>query len=1170
MGYPPISFVRGGYVSDMNRLGFKEGGSVSKEELTTSVPISKESQILVDNETVPFVDRIINPQNYPNPAKNKDGSMSTHLLSAELDEEGTAYVFPTKTYKKSMVRRPEHSYTQYDNNYEALDVAKTEGNVIKFKSIEEAVAFSKNYKPQSFLDYYGQKPSFTERMSEDYSKREDASTQSYIDNKTGKISRFRRAINNVGNLAGLGFDVAGNLIESSVDTYLENLEAFAPKGYKKISKDLKDAKTWVLNTEAGQYAIEKATLGLKEYSNWKRDNPQDAQTFESVLNIGMGSWVAKGMASQMKRLKKDVPTTSTYDYKPNSDTPHIDLSTVERYKYLGDETASKVATVNKFFNPDVLNKALQGVDKNTKVVYMTPGQFLTLAKTHTSAVETKKLDRVNEAIDKGIQLEDIPTLTIKAGEAGGSQVIKHDGRHRANALDALGQELIPVRVITKGNDSGKRLSTVTNEDGFAVYSFPNNTIYNRTYYGEAEVLQKGDSLFKGIVVEEFDNTVLIGSKEKASNGLPSAYIELDKTGEWNTWTVTNVMVEGKYLNQKVGKRMYLRAIEEALENKVDYIDSDGLMSSSSIRVWEGLKTTSPKEIERLGFGHLNGMFTVRGTTAGNIEHKENKGSGSTYEQAEDDAMFQMELYPALYHDAKPKKTKVDTKEDIKTNNEIVDELSDYFGASKIEMGQLKNTKKVLSERHKIFPILQRHTYTVTDETQGIYNRIVKRLETGATDSRYYPENTYALTTTKATQERLAKADKKRIGEYKTLGGSNIRLDKISPLVLPLLDNFLARQVRVASEFNIPPLRRVARKSTMENLLKGGMSASMGYGTLELNIPNLNKILAYKETNLLPDRYSKLYESLNTTLNSKGSWATLKELKKTFPDAAENQDITWWEDKGVLTLEDIYKLDRLNITFKYARYKDDVQDITEELDNLHFKSSLESFNAGTKDVVTSEAQTALDIFAIQERLKYATEQMLSAKLVGNTNFPVSLKIIANAAEDSVDGFYQGDLSYNVSDYYALPATQVTNTFNHEAGHHINQLIGMNNRRGRSIFIKTFEYIDNHGGVQSYFDTTKDLKHISTYSKTDLKEWFAESYSYYQTAKGLSTFHTPLGKPKDVLDPLFFELLTQAAKYGKKYKDKQRYGIIFTDEEMKKLDNEYSEDIRILFTNRFKGE
>jgi hypothetical protein len=64
MGYQPISFVRGGYVSDMNRLGFKEGGVVSEEELTTSVPISKESQILVDNETVPFVDRIINPQDY--------------------------------------------------------------------------------------------------------------------------------------------------------------------------------------------------------------------------------------------------------------------------------------------------------------------------------------------------------------------------------------------------------------------------------------------------------------------------------------------------------------------------------------------------------------------------------------------------------------------------------------------------------------------------------------------------------------------------------------------------------------------------------------------------------------------------------------------------------------------------------------------------------------------------------------------------------------------------------------------------------------------------------------------------------------------------------------------------------------------------------------------------
>jgi hypothetical protein len=41
----------------MGRLSFNKGGGVSLDNTS----ISKESQILVDNETVPFVDRIINP-----------------------------------------------------------------------------------------------------------------------------------------------------------------------------------------------------------------------------------------------------------------------------------------------------------------------------------------------------------------------------------------------------------------------------------------------------------------------------------------------------------------------------------------------------------------------------------------------------------------------------------------------------------------------------------------------------------------------------------------------------------------------------------------------------------------------------------------------------------------------------------------------------------------------------------------------------------------------------------------------------------------------------------------------------------------------------------------------------------------------------------------------------
>ena len=662
-------FRRGGIVAQAERLGFNKGGEVSLDNTSNSL-ISKESQILVDNETVPFVDRIINPQDYPYPEDNKDGSISTHLLSVEVDEDGSAYVFPTKVYQDKGYK----TYTN-DERFKALDDAKSSGNTIKFDTIDEAVNFSKNYKTENFKKYYRRKP-----LVDDMEDNIDTvlTTPSDIGDAWGKRAlmmqdTFKRARNNeinallfaghiAGDIAGGVWDTMGEAGEAVIDTARVNARYSFPDVYESLANKLSDDGKKLLDTTIVKKGLKKAGDLFTWYrDDFKKNNPIEAKSLEATGNLLPLAFL-KPLLKKTGTLNNQMddvlegevlPPVSTYKYKSNSDTPHLDVRNTERYQYLGNATTTKINEVNKFFNPDVLNKALQGTDKNTKVVYMLPGNFLTLAKTHTSGVETKKLDRINKAIDENIQLEDIPTLTIKAGTGGGSQVIKHDGRHRVNALENLGLDLIPVRIIIEGNTSGKRIETVTNEDGLEVYSFPNASVYNRTHYGEAAIIQQADKLFKNIVVEDSDTSILIGSKEKASNGLPSAYIELDKTGEWNTWVVNDVMVEGKYLNQKVGKRMYLRAIEEALENKVDYIDSDGLMSSDSIRVWEGLKMTSPREIERLGFGHLNGMFTVRGSTAGNIEHKEKKG-GSTYEQAEDDAMFQIELNSALYHDKKPK------------------------------------------------------------------------------------------------------------------------------------------------------------------------------------------------------------------------------------------------------------------------------------------------------------------------------------------------------------------------------------------------------------------------------------------------------------------------------------------------------------------------------------
>ena len=114
------------------------------------------SKVLANNADVPFVDRINNYQDYPMPASNKDGTVSTHLLSAELDDDGIAWVFPNKVLDKT-----NNTYTTYDDNFEALAVAKESVNAVRFNTIQEAELFSKSYKNDDFNKYYN--PSEKER-----------------------------------------------------------------------------------------------------------------------------------------------------------------------------------------------------------------------------------------------------------------------------------------------------------------------------------------------------------------------------------------------------------------------------------------------------------------------------------------------------------------------------------------------------------------------------------------------------------------------------------------------------------------------------------------------------------------------------------------------------------------------------------------------------------------------------------------------------------------------------------------------------------------------------------------------------------------------------------------------------------------------------------------------
>jgi hypothetical protein len=106
-------------------------------------------KLLNEYKSVPFVDRVLNPQQYPKPTIFDDReNMQTHFMSAANDKEGNWYVFPKIIFE-------EGKYKKFETEDEALRNALSTGNIIPFgKDKDKAIEFSKNYKPEEFKEYY--------------------------------------------------------------------------------------------------------------------------------------------------------------------------------------------------------------------------------------------------------------------------------------------------------------------------------------------------------------------------------------------------------------------------------------------------------------------------------------------------------------------------------------------------------------------------------------------------------------------------------------------------------------------------------------------------------------------------------------------------------------------------------------------------------------------------------------------------------------------------------------------------------------------------------------------------------------------------------------------------------------------------------------------------------
>tara|TARA_R110000796_G_scaffold136566_2_gene252743 strand:+ start:2130 stop:2450 length:321 start_codon:yes stop_codon:yes gene_type:complete len=93
-----------------------------------------------------FLARILDPDNYPY-IDNEDGTISTHKMAAEVDEEGNWFVFPT------IVQLPTGELYDFKSNAKAMEYNLKNNNYLPMKTKKEALDYAKGgYKLGSKLE----------------------------------------------------------------------------------------------------------------------------------------------------------------------------------------------------------------------------------------------------------------------------------------------------------------------------------------------------------------------------------------------------------------------------------------------------------------------------------------------------------------------------------------------------------------------------------------------------------------------------------------------------------------------------------------------------------------------------------------------------------------------------------------------------------------------------------------------------------------------------------------------------------------------------------------------------------------------------------------------------------------------------------------------------------
>ena len=151
--------------------------------------------------------------------------------------------------------------------------------------LPEGFEYSEDTSPKVDEEEKSMIPDFLLELGKNWEERTRLVEESKQDYEAGKINFLEYTTQTAGKgAAGRVLDLGGAAISGALD----GVSFLIPDSIEKpMLNTIKEGWDAVINTEWGQEATNKAKEGVEAYGKWKEANPQNAKTFESVVNVGL-------------------------------------------------------------------------------------------------------------------------------------------------------------------------------------------------------------------------------------------------------------------------------------------------------------------------------------------------------------------------------------------------------------------------------------------------------------------------------------------------------------------------------------------------------------------------------------------------------------------------------------------------------------------------------------------------------------------------------------------------------------------------------------------------------------------------------------------------------------------------------------------------------------------